>query len=312
MVIEKNKGNKLIKYIFVVIFVFLYTGCSLKKEQSFFNIEKKEEQLFSSKKAKKISSKDLINEIKEYKIVFVGDHHNTKATHDFFNDVLGKLISQGYNIHLANEWFSPADNQLLEDYTKDVIDSKILKEKREWEKFTKYKWEHVEKLYETVKKANGKLYGINISKQQREKISLRQLDLMNANEKMFYDNLDLEVQVHKDLVSPYFKHCNKMPIKSEEDCEERMYRVQVTWDTYMAEQTNLLAKKVLKEAKDILLVFVGAMHVEKGLGVPLRFARLNSTPFTTITNYRISKEEDIKFPINKADIIYIYNKIENK
>jgi uncharacterized iron-regulated protein len=301
-----------IKYIFVVICVVLYTGCSLKKEELSFNIEKKEEHLFSSKKAKEISYTELIDEIKEYKVVFVGDHHNTKATHEFFNEVLNKLISEGYNIHLANEWFSPKDNKLLLDYTKNLIDSKTLKEKREWKKFTKYKWELVEKLYETVKKAKGKLYGINIPKEEREKISLRQLDLMNTDEKIFYDNLDLDVQVHKSLVSPYFKHCNKMPIKSEEDCEERMYRVQVTWDTYMAEQTNLLAKKVLKGPKDILLVFTGAMHVEKGLGIPLRFARLNNTPFTIITNYRISKEEDIKFPINKADIIYIYNKQSDK
>jgi uncharacterized iron-regulated protein len=301
-----------IKYIFVILFVVLYTGCSLKKEQLSFNIEKKEEHLFSSKKAKEISYAELIDEIKEYKVVFVGDHHNTKASHEFFNEVLNKLISEGYNIHLANEWFYPSHNKLLEDYTKGVIDSKTLKEKREWEKFTKYKWEYVEKLYETVKKSNGKLYGINISKKERKKISLKQLSLMNAGEKIFYDNLDLDVQVHKDLVSPYFKHCNKMPIKSDEDCEKRMYRVQVTWDTYMAKQTNLLAKRVLNSPKDILLVFAGAMHVEKNLGIPLRFSRLNNTPFTTITNYRISKEENIKFPINKADIIYIYNKQNDK
>ena len=97
-----------------------------------------------------------------------------------------------------------------------------------------------------------------------------------------------------------------MPIKSSEPCEDRMYRVQVAWDTYMAKQTNILSRKVLKNKKDILIVFAGAMHIEKKLGIPLRFSRLNNTPYISISNYKIEKDKDILIPINKADILYLY------
>lgn len=292
--------------IYFVLISAFFTACTSKNELSIFNLKEKQESYFSTKKAKKVRFDDLVNEIKEYQIVFVGDHHNTKKTHEFLNKVLKKLAEDGFSLKLANEWFSPKDNELLASFVNQEISSKELKEKRQWEKFTKYKWELVESLYKTIQNSKGELYGININKENRKKISLKEFSQMSVNERIFYDNLDLNVLVHKNLVKPYFKHCNKMPIKSDEPCEDRMYRVQVAWDTYMAEQTNLLVNKVLKKEKDILLVFAGAMHVEKNLGIPLRFSRLNNKPYITLSNYKIKKDKDISFEINKADLLYLY------
>lgn len=85
---------------------------------------------------------------------------------------------------------------------------------------------------------------------------------------------------------PYLKHCNKMPQKSNDACENRMYRLQVTWDK--------------------LLVFVGAMHLEQNLGIPLRFSRINNKPFLTISNKKIDKKDKLEIDTNKADFVYIY------
>ena len=85
---------------------------------------------------------------------------------------------------------------------------------------------------------------MNISKEDRAKISLREFDKMSQEEKYFYDNLDLNVTAHKQLIYPYLKHCDKMPQTTLESCFDRMYRVQVTWDTYMAQNTSKIANKV--------------------------------------------------------------------
>ncbi len=161
------------------------------------------------------------------------------------------------------------------------------------------------------KQSKGRLYGMNLTKENRSKISLKQVDKMTKEEKSFYDSLDLNVSAHKQLVAPYLQHCNKMPKKSEEPCEQRMYRVQVAWDSYMANNINKLAKKVLKSSKDKLLIFVGAMHVEQKVGIPLRFARQSNLPFIIISNEQISKEEVVKVNNNKADFVFIYEKEKN-
>lgn len=289
--------------------IFLFTGCAEKVAPLTYNLEKKED-IYSIKQAKSISIQELVKEVEHYPVIFVGDHHNTEKTHKFFENFLKELDKQGYKLNLANEWFNPEHDELLQAYTDGKIDSKTLKEKREWDKFTKYKWEYVEPLYEVVKQNDGRLYGMNISKENRTKISLKEFDKMSQEEKDFYNNLDLNVTAHRQLVLPFLTHCNKMPQKTSEPCEERMYRVQVTWDTYMAQNVAKIAKQVIKSPKDKLLVFAGAMHIEQNLGIPLRFARLSNLPYITISNEKIEKDKDLKIDINKSDIVYIYEEKE--
>jgi len=294
-------------YIILLITIVFFSACSSKNDLDFEGFEKKE-QIFSTKKAQTISLDEAVKQIEPYEVIFVGDHHNTKRTHEFFNKMLKELIKKGYTIHLANEWFTPSENSMLKEYTSNKFDINELKKRKNWDKFSRYDWKLSAMLYETVKKADGELYGINISKEDRKKISLRQFDKMSKEEKEFYDSLDLNVSAHGKLVKPYLEHCNKMPSKSDENCVDRMYRVQVTWDTYMAKETYKLSKEVLKLPKDKLIVFVGAFHLDYDLGIPLRFSRLSNIPYATISNYQISKDEKIKIPNNLSDIVYIYKK----
>lgn len=283
--------------------LILFCSCAKKTQNLVFKIAEKKEQFYSNKKAKSINMSELIDEISQYQVIFVGDHHNSILTHKFFNSVLENMAKKGYTLHLANEWFSASQNKLLRKYTNGELTSKELKEKIQWGKNTSYKWEIVKPLYETIKTAKGRLYGINILKEKRKRISQKDIKNMSPSEKDFYKALDLNVFAHKTMVKPFFNHC--LSKNQTETCEERMYRVQVAWDTYMAIQSDILARKVLKSKKDKLFIFAGSIHIEQDLGIPLRFARLNNTTFTSISNYKISKEEEILIPINKTDILYL-------
>ena len=287
--------------------IFLFTGCTSSNLTTplTHNIEK-EKGIYAIKLAQKINIQELSKQLEHYPVIFVGDHHNTEATHKFLKQLLTQLSQDGYNLNLANEWFTPEHDELLEEYINNKIDSKQLREKRDWDKFTKYKWEYVAPLYEAIKNNGGKLYGMNISKKDRTKISLQKFDEMSKEEKEFYDSLDLDVSAHKQLVMPFLMHCKKMPQRTDEKCENRMYRVQVTWDTYMAQNAAKIAKDVIKTPKDKLIIFAGAMHVEQNLGIPLRFSRLSNLPFVTISNEKIQEEKELKLNTNKSDFIYIY------
>ena len=298
---------KIVKQMFsLAILSLLFSACSTKQvdisEPKYTLTEtQSKEGLFSLREGRNISLEQLTKDVEKYPVIFVGDHHNTEKTHEFFNTFLESLVKKGYKIHLANEWFSPEHNKLLKLYTDGKISSKELKKRRGW----KSRWDLIGKIYDTVKKSNGKLYGVNISKKDRKKISQKLFDQMSKEERNFYDNLDLNVTAHKNLVMPFFGHCKHMPKRGNEPCEERMYRVQVAWDTYMAEESAKLAKKVIKTNKDKLIVFAGAMHMQYGMGIPLRFSRVNNLPFYIISNH-LNNEKDIYQ--YKANTVFIYNK----
>lgn len=286
---------------------FFFSACSLTQatlppKYTLTNDQLQKSQ-FSLKKGKNISLSSLVTETEKYPVIFVGDHHNTEETHKLFNRYLQALAKKGYRIHLANEWFTPEHNKLLKQYTDGKISSEELRKKRGWDTFTSMRWDLVASLYKTVKDSSGRLYGVNISKEERKKISLQQINLMNKDEKKFYDELDIDVSAHKDLIIPYFDHCNKMPKKSHEPCKERMYRVQVSWDTFMAKESLKIAKNEVKTNKDKLIVFAGALHMEYGLGIPLRFSRENNLPFYIISNHKRSSDA---IDVQKADAVFIY------
>lgn len=285
--------------------IFFLASCSAPnikpKDKEMY--DKSEKILFSTKQARKINLNQLVKETEDYPVIFVGDHHNTEKTHEFFNSYLQALADKGYALHLANEWFAPKHNKLLQLYINGNISSEELKQKRDLKRI---RWDLVEKLYATVKNSGGKLYGVNLSKEDRRKISKRLFEQMSKEERSFYDNLDLNVSAHRKLVMPFFGHCKKMfKYKKGEPCDDRMYRVQVAWDTYMAEQSAKIAKKVIRNKKDKLIVFAGAMHMEYGLGIPLRFSRISNLPSYIISN-EINSNEDINR--HKADALFLYDR----
>lgn len=197
------------------IFLLFFISCSNKMEinPKFTLNNSTDNTIISLKQSKQISIDELIKEVQHYPVIFVVDHHNTIKTHKFFDKFINKLSDSNYNIHLANEWFSPHHNKLLNEFTSDDIDGFDLYEKRKWTDFTSYSWDLVENLYKSVKNNSGNLYGINISKNNRKKISSKNIADMSITLKKIYNNLDLNVSSHQSLVMPFFDLCLKIPSK---------------------------------------------------------------------------------------------------
>ena len=130
---------------------------------------------------------------------------------------------------------------------------------------------------------------------------------MSAQEREFVDGLDLNISAHKQLLAPFFSHCHKT--RKDEDakqCMERMYRVQVAWDSMMGQESAKLAEKL--EDNEKLIVFIGAMHLDSKLGANLRFTRQSNIPTITVLPYPkdSSLEKVIEIDLGKSDIIYLY------
>ncbi len=246
----------------------------------------------------------FIERIEPYSVIFMGDHHLSKNQHMFVADTIRALGAKGYRIHLANEWFSPEDNALLAEYSLKKMDDGNFTQKSAWEKRVSFAFDTFSPIYHAVRDNGGVLYGVNLSKSERKRISDVNVTGMSSDEKVFFESLDLNVSAHRQLLAPYFSRCHRPKEgETDEECLTRMYRVQVAWDAKMGRESAKLAKEVLKTPKDKLIVFVGAMHMSNGLGVNLRFARESNLPFVTVVP---QSWDHTRVLHGEADFVYLY------
>ena len=291
-------------FVFMVISIF-FSGCSMfKVQEPILHPLECSQNIYSIKSAQCLSDEKFIQNIEPYQVIFFGDHHGSKKLHESISHMIRLLSQKGYKIHLANEWFTPAKNNILDEYSTGAIDDKEFIEKIKWDTKSRFTFDIFMPIYHAIRETKGKLYGINLSKKERNLISDEDTKSMSRDEILFFKNLDTNITAHKTLYAPFFSDCHK-PKKNEsnKECIERMYRVQIAWDTKMAKESLLLVKNILKSPKDKLIVFAGASHVAYGLGINLHFARESNIPFVTIVPQ--SKTQKSVQHV-EADFIYMY------
>ena len=259
--------------------------------------------VYSLKTALCYDNQKLVQKLENYQVVFIGDHHTQDDLHLKIANLIKAFSKNGKKVLLANEWFYPSDNKLLKKFASGTISEEEFQKEIKWkERLKRNKYDSFSPMYKAIRETKGELYGINISKADRKKLSDQNLSSMSKEELNFNDNLDLNVYPHRELILPFLSHCHA-PKKGEslQACTERMYHVQVAWDSKMALESYKLSKTLKKD--EILLVFAGSMHIETRLGIPLRFARLSNLASVTI----IPADKETKFIDNDiGDYILFY------
>ena len=250
----------------------------------------------------------MVKQLENYPVIFIGDHHTEENLHQKVAELITALSLAGKKVKLANEWFYPSDNTNLQAYiSHDINETEFIK-KVQWKKRLKYyDFDSFKPMYQAVQKTHGKLYGINLSKKERKKISDQNISAMSEDERRFNTNLDTNVSAHKTMLKAFFSHCHApKPKESLKECTERMYKVQVAWDSKMALESYKLSQDL--EEDETLIVFAGALHIENALGIPLRFARLSNKPFVTIIPL---DDKEIKVEHKLGDYLLLYKATTN-
>ncbi|MDA3945939.1 MAG: ChaN family lipoprotein [Helicobacteraceae bacterium] len=287
--------------------LLLMGGCASKETTAITYSVPAECDYYSLQSAQCLDKNSFIDRVEPYEVIFVGDHHNSANAHKVIVELITELSLRDHKIALANEWFSPKDNRLLQQYIDGELDGNITKVLG-WKERVGYDFNLSEPIYSAVIANSGKLYGLNMEKTFTKMVSEQNLTAMSEKQRAFYDSLDLNVTPHQQLLSPFFSHCHKTRSgESAQQCSERMYRVQVAWDSMMGQESAKLAARLTEGEK--LIVFVGGMHLESGLGVNLRFSRVSKQPFVTILPIPRGAEEqkEIAVDLGSSDLLYLYD-----
>jgi len=265
--------------------------------------------VYDMKQAACIDETALVRRLAPYRVLFAGDHHASAEMHASFARLLAALGRSGRRVMLANEWFTPGDDDLLSRYAAGRFDGNFT-EAVGWEKKAGYPFASYAPIYRSVRETGGGLYGINMDDGLRKALSDNNLSALSQTQRRFFDGLDMNLTAHRSMLAPFFAHCHaRRGDESDRSCTERMYRVQVGWDTYMAEQSARLAQERLRSPADLLVVFAGATHLAYGVGINARFARRTAEPFVTLLPV---PEGTAEADVGEADYLLFYPEAEAK
>ncbi len=297
-------------YVFAsaALVMLLLTGCADKSAEPLQHRVPSECSYYSLQRAECLDERAFIDTLEPYQVIFVGDHHDSANAHRVVAELIGALSRRGYSVALANEWFSPKDNLLLQHYAEGTLEESNISKALGWPKRVGFAFDLYEPIYNSVIGNNGTLYGINMDKNLTKKISEGNVTAMDEEERDFYAGLDLNVSAHRQQLSPFFSHCHhRKNGESSQQCSERMYRVQVAWDSMMGRESAKLAERLKADEK--LIVFVGAMHLESTLGVNLRFSRMTDMPSATLLPMPRGKEasKELSVEVGSSDLLYLYD-----
>ena len=289
-------------YLLLLFSLAVITGCS-HPSASVQHTLPAQCAIYDMKQAACIDRDELVRRLQPYRVVFVGDQHDSKALHLLQAGLFEQLGKSGRHLLLANEWFTPDDDPVLRQYAEQTFEGNFTKTVQ-WRRKAGYPFASYAPIYDAVRHAGGELYGINMDKVLQKEISENNASAMTRPQRSFYGSLDLNLTAHRSMFMPFFEHCHgKKRAESSETCRQRMYRVQVAWDSFMARQAAVLANKKLRTENDLLVVFAGTMHLAYGLGINARFARLSREPFVTILPV---PEGEMRADVGEADYLLFY------
>lgn len=207
------------------------------------------------------------------RMLLIGESHTNMDSHRIEKRVVEELSRADRRVLVGLEMYPYTEQSWLDLWIGGKLLEKEFLDQSRWYKHWGYNWNYYRDIFLLAGQLQIPLFAINTP---REVVSA-------VREKGFQGLTEEEaahVPVRIDTESPEHLRLFKAALgdeefhsgTSEEDWKA-MFGAQCTWDATMAQNAIAALKKFEKDEKAILVVFVGAGHVQYGLGIQRQAAR---------------------------------------
>lgn len=267
----------------------------------------------------KITFSQLADSFDGERIVYVGEVHSNKESHELEMEVLKEFYKRnGGNIAVGMEMFKRPHQVILDKWTGGEISEKELLFSTDWDYEWGYDYSHYKGIMDFIRDNKIPVVALNIKREFQKKISGNGIEGLSEEERKALPEIDTADVYHRRYLESIMKgHSHEDADMS--DAFERFYLVQCVWEDVMADSiSKYLFSPEGKDKK--LLVFIGGGHIIYHFGVPKRVYRRNHLPYLTITTYELrdlkSEDEHPFFakdiPLQPADYVNVVELTKHK
>ncbi len=209
---------------------------------------------------KNISFENLIQELKNYKLILIGESHTNDSHHQVQLQIMKGLIETGKSVCLALEMFNPAQNEILNQYTSGAITEENFLNQSDYFNTWGHNYRYYKPIFDFARANKIDMHGVNTEHSFASKIGRGGLESLTAEELAQLPTIDTTNAEHRFYIKSVMEGMDATSPKQ----FERIYQAQSLWDTVMGEGAISVAKE---NPGAIVIVLAGSGHVVYNLGI---------------------------------------------
>lgn len=209
---------------------------------------------------KNISFETLIQELKNYRIILIGESHTNDSHHQVQLQIMKGLIETGKSVCLALEMFNPVQNETLNQYTSGVITEEDFLNQADYFNTWGHNYRYYKPIFDFARMNKINMYGVNTEHSFASKIGRGGLASLSAEERAQLPTIDTTNAEHRFYIKSVMEGMDATSPKQ----FERIYQAQSLWDTVMGEGAISAAKE---NPDAVVIVLAGSGHVVYNLGI---------------------------------------------
>ncbi len=282
----------LISFLLLVTIVF-QSGCAGLSDKSILKSQKHGiGTILSGKTGAPVTYQEMLNDIKETQIIYIGEVHTNITHHKFQARLIDDIAAIHDDISVGMEMIARNYQPVLDKWSTGELSESSFLEMIHWYANWRYDFELYREIFSILKKKRIRVFGLNIPFHIPPKIATGGIgSLLPEDAKHLPETINFSDKEHRAYIEGIFK---MHKIKGRENFEY-FYQAQCTWEDIMAESIamNLAGRK--------MIVIAGNGHILKKFGVPNRAFARTGAPFRTIYLSGSGKDVDLSY----GDYIWI-------
>ena len=219
---------------------------------------------------------DVVNGIRDRRIVYVGEVHDVFAHHAVQLDIITGLYRKNAKIAIGMEMFQRPFQKTLDSFIQGKIGE--VQFLRESEYFRRWGFDYM--LYKPIldfaRTEKIPVVALNLEREIIERVSSDGMDALSDEEKAkIPPDLDFSDREYRGRLREIFT----MHARSGEKAFDNFYQSQILWDETMSRSVDEFLRK---NSDYSMVVLAGQGHLEYGSGIPKRTFRRNGESYAIV------------------------------
>jgi uncharacterized iron-regulated protein len=218
----------------------------------------------------------VIDSVRDKRIVYVGEEHTNYAHHAVQLEVIKSLFEKDQKMAIGMEMFQIPYQAALDDYINGAIDRKTFLKKTEYFSRWRFDYELYQPIIDFARENRIPVIALNIEREVIDLVSKNGLDALPSD-------LKAKVPPDMDFSDDQYRERLKKVFSEHTSLKDRnfdfFFESQILWDETMSQSVD---RYLSAHAGHQMVILAGSGHLMYGSGIPKRTFRRNALSYAVI------------------------------